>query len=176
VKTHVHRTAIVCLGALELEEHLHRSAHLVTGPAESVSVLDQRESRIMANLEAFKKRKRRGKNTFPVKCHRVKTFQYHQCLKELRLFKRASGPCNHAPILIADDAKRMCSLCSGVRKTRYECSTCKVPLCINHRRNGSGAGGDGNHTHFHRWHNAVDLSEERQKATEETRQSKADSA
>ena len=62
VNTHVHNTAIVCLVALELEDHLNRRVQTETGrnisPAQSVSILDQRESRIIANLEAFKKRKK----------------------------------------------------------------------------------------------------------------------
>ena len=89
-------------------------------------------------------------------------------MKELRLFKRPRGPFCHAPVLIAGGGGKDCAFCKGERKTRFECSTCKVPLCVALRKDGS----CGDKSHFDRWHTAVDLEEESKMAVEETRESK----
>ena len=153
LEDHVYNLAIESLKAMELDirfsHQLQQSANPMT------QLIEQQEQEIVNGLDAFKR-----KHTFPVKCRKVQLFDHYDCLRNLRMWKaRRNGAIQHKAVKAPDQRKPHCALCVGLRRTRFMCSCCQVPLCTTLRKDDEEDGSSGL-THFERWHLAVNLKDE----------------
>ena len=114
---------------------------------------------------------KRSRNEWPIANKKAKIFHDDQKLNKLRLL--STPRIRHVPVQIPDKEgkpqRMQCSLCQ-IRKTRYKCSTCEVPLCTRHEQGHGGPVDPNAQTHFSRWHTTGDLVEEFKTATGEQKE------
>ena len=130
-----------------LSSHQFARRSLMNSSQPGTSIFESmNDSKLTASLNKLKQ--------WPLNSHRVKKFEEITELKILRRYHSRSF--QHLPSKIKTERKRrqvICSLCSTSKcksQTAYECSSCRVPLCVKKSR-------DGSRSCFDVWHDSEDL-------------------
>lgn len=126
------------------------------------AIMDQHRMNFQATIIAqqvqqcrqYIQRRIASKESWPVENKRALVFHKCQHLTKLRLL-----PAMKHSIKSLSPDRQYCALCL-VRKTRYECTVCKVALCTSRGRGISEETEMEDTYCFSRWHRAVDISKE----------------